>query len=65
MNLLENRFNFPSSSTIEFINDGNVHLTPRGYLRIYDKKTVYYENRVEHTITGHIAPATLCSGATN
>jgi len=39
----KNRFSFPSSASLEFINDGNVHLTPRGYLRIYDKKMVYYE----------------------
>ncbi len=34
---------FPTELEVEFYNDGNVHLVPRGYVRIYDADRVYYE----------------------
>ncbi len=37
-------FDFPSSSSVELLNDGNVQVVPRGYIRIYDQSNVYYES---------------------
>lgn len=37
------RFQFPTEVHLELLNDGNVHLVPRGYVRMYDKDAVYYE----------------------
>ncbi len=37
------RFQFPAKMHLEFLNDGNVHAVPRGYVRIYDDDTMYYE----------------------
>lgn len=37
------RFQFPTKMHLEFLNDGNVHAVPRGYVRIYDDDTMYYE----------------------
>lgn len=41
--LARKRFQFPTRLGLEFINDGNVHLVPRGYVRVQDKGTVYFE----------------------
>lgn len=37
------RFQFPTNMYLEFLNDGDVHAVPRGYVRIYDNDTMYYE----------------------
>lgn len=37
------RFQFPTAVEIEFLNDGNVYLVPRGYVRIFDDSFVYFE----------------------
>ncbi len=48
-------FQFPAVGKVEFLNDGNVHLTPRGYVRIYDKNEVYYES-ILNSISDVILP---------
>lgn len=37
-------FDYPTSASVEILNDGNVQVVPRGYIRVYDKTNVYYES---------------------
>lgn len=41
--LTRKKFQFPTHLSVELINDGNVHLVPRGYVRVQDKNEVYFE----------------------
>lgn len=41
--LRKKAFQFPRSFNFQLVNEGNVHLVPRGYVRLYDTKNVYFE----------------------
>lgn len=42
-NITRKVFQFPTQFSFELINDGNVHIVPRGYVRVYDNKMMYFE----------------------
>ena len=44
--LIRKRFRFPTKLKIGLLNDGNVHIVPRGYVRLYDKNRMYFETVV-------------------